>query len=63
METRKIAAGFCLGLLIFGFVSETYINEHVKLQHESIKVQTTYLYRLNPISVSGTASMTSGQPV
>ncbi len=60
MMTKETVAGICLGLLVFGFVSETFIKEHEKLQHEYVKVQLMYRYTLNPITASGTASTVSG---
>lgn len=60
MIIKETVAGFFLGLLVFGLISETFIKEQEKIQHEPIKVQVTYPYTLNPISVSGTASTVSG---
>ena len=60
MINIKTAATISLGLLIFGFISESFVKEHEKSQHELIKVQVTYPYTLNPISASGTVSTAPG---
>jgi len=60
MINRKIVATISLGLIVFGFIFEIFEKEHKIPQHELNKIQVTFPYTLNPISVSGTASTTSG---
>jgi len=48
------------GLIVFGFIFEIFDKGHEIPQHEPIKTQVIYPYTLNPITVAGTASTTSG---
>lgn len=61
MINRKTAVTISLGLIVFGFFFEIFKKEPEIPQHEPIKIQVTFPYTLNPISVSGTAQQRQGQ--
>lgn len=60
MIKKQTIAGFCLSLVVFGFISKIFITEQEKIYDEQIKVRIFYPNSLNPITASGTASTVSG---